>query len=174
MAASEREIREETPADILGITAAHNAAFGRSNEAVLVEQLRKEGVIAASFVAVEQGRVVGNVVFSQLSMFSSGDAISAVALAPVAVLPDYQLRGIGSGLIRSGLALCKLRGYDAVLVLGSFRYYGRFGFSPNLARNVHSPYSDLGDHWMALELRSGSLSGRSLEATYPAAFHEVD
>jgi putative acetyltransferase len=168
------EIREEIPADISAIRAVHGAAFGRDNEARLVEKLREAQLIAASIVATDKGKVIGNAVFSRLSVHAPDKPISALALAPVAVTPDYQSRSIGSRIIRYGLAVCAQRDHAAVLVLGSPHYYSRFGFSPNLAQKVQSRYSKFGEHWMAVELQKSSLSAGPLEATYPAEFQEVE
>ena len=168
------EIREETSADVREISAVHDAAFGRRNEAQLVERLREEGRIAASLVASDHGRIVANAVFSRLTVRSSGKPIAAAALAPVAVTPTRQSRGIGARIVRSGLALCAQRGYDIVIVLGDPQYYRRFGFSSELAENVRSRYSNAGPAWMAMELRVSNRPLTPCEVTYPAAFEEAD
>lgn len=168
------EIREETRTDILGVRAVHEAAFGRNNEAHLVERLRDDDLIAASIVAIENDQVVGNAVFSRLSVEGLEAPPSLLALAPVAVAPDYQSRGIGSRITRYGLAVSTQRGYAAVVVLGDPQYYRRFGFSSDLATHVRSPYSNAGRHWMALELREPSLLSVTCDVAYPPAFREVD
>jgi putative acetyltransferase len=88
------------------------------------------------------------------------------------VLPRWQRQGIGSALVRHGLALCRERGISAVVVLGDPAYYGRFGFSPALARGLKTPWS--GPHLMAIELVAGSLGDGSVVAHYPAAFAALD
>jgi putative acetyltransferase len=168
------EIREEKFEDVRGISAVHDAAFGRRNEGHLVERLREEGLIAASLVASDSGRIVANAVFSRLTVRSSGKPIAAAALAPVAVTPTRQSRGIGARLIRSGLTLCAQRGYDIVVVLGDPQYYRRFGFSSELAKNVRSRYSCAGPAWMAVELHISNRPLTPCEVTYPAAFEEAD
>jgi hypothetical protein len=84
--------------------------------------------------------------------------VPALALAPVAVRPDHQKRGIGSALIRSGLEACRAGGHRIVVVLGHAEYYPRFGFSAKLAEPLSSPFSGR-DSWMALELVPGALDG---------------
>ena len=84
--------------------------------------------------------------------------VPALALAPVAVRPDHQKRGIGSALIRAGLAACRADGHRIVVVLGHAEYYPRFGFSAKLAEPLASPFSGK-DSWMALELVPGALDG---------------
>lgn len=151
----------------------NDAAFGRSDEGRLVDRLRDENLIAASIVAIENDQIVGNAVFSRLSV-GLEEPPSLLALAPVAVTPDCQSRGIGSRIVRYGLAVCAKRGYAGVLVLGDPEYYARFGFSSDLATRVRSPYSDAGRHWMALELREFSLSDVTCKVTYPSAFEDLE
>lgn len=167
------EIREETRADIRRVREVNDAAFGRSDEGRLVERLRDENLIAASIVAIENDQIVGNAVFSRLSVEGLEEPPSLLALAPVAVTPDYQSRGIGSRIVRYGLAVCAQRDYAGVLVLGDPEYYARFGFSADLATRVRSPYSDAGRHWMALELREFSLSDVTCNVAYPSAFEDL-
>lgn len=86
----------------------------------------------------------------------------------MAVRPDRQRRGIGSRLIRDGLAMCRGRGHRVVVVLGHADYYPRFGFSPALAERLRSPFP--GPHFMALELVPGALDGVVGEVRYPPPF----
>jgi putative acetyltransferase len=81
--------------------------------------------------------------------------IDAVSLAPMSVNPKCQRQGIGSALVRHGLRVCRERGKAIVVVLRHPQYYPRFGFSAELARNLHGPFS--GGAWMALELKKGAL-----------------
>ena len=85
----------------------------------------------------------------------SSDLTPAVALAPVAVLPEHQRRGAGSQLIRSGLELLRDRAETIVLVLGWPDYYPRFGFSTQLASAIEHPFPP--EAFMALELHPGAL-----------------
>lgn len=95
-------------------------------------------------------------------------AISAAALAPMAVLPDHQRRGIGERLIRHGLDLLRKRGEQIVIVLGHPDYYPRFGFSSEKARFLESPFPP--DAFMAMELSPGGLDGIRGRVRYPTAF----
>jgi putative acetyltransferase len=140
----------------------------------LVRQLRDDGLIFASVVAVIGNTLVGNAVFSRLLLTTSSASLEAVALAPVAVMPSRQRCGIGSKMINHGLEICARGGFPAVLVLGDPAYYGRFGFSHDAARKIRSPYSDAGEAWMALEFQSESLPRVATQAVYPKAFTIVD
>lgn len=162
------EFRPEAPEDRAVIHAINQAAFDGAFEAELVDQLREDGLFLLSLVATIDGAVIGHVLFSRLDVTLDGRAVAAAALAPVAVLPEFQRRGIGSRLIEEGLAALPARGINAVFVLGHEDYYPRFGFSPELARRFASPFPV--DAFMALELVPRALDGKSGQVTYPPAF----
>ena len=100
--------------------------------------------------------------------------LPALALAPMAVLPEWQRQGIGSMLVRAGLDLCREAGHEIVIVLGHPEFYPRFGFSADLARPLTSPYSSAGDAWMALELVPGALRRVAGEVRYPLPFSTLE
>lgn len=87
-------IREERPEDIAAIRLVNDKAFGQPQEGQLVEALRKNGGVLLSLVAVEDGRVVGHVLYSPVSIESGGKEIVGVGLGPMAVLPKFQRQGI--------------------------------------------------------------------------------
>jgi putative acetyltransferase len=163
-------VREEIPADVAAIREVNRAAFGGDDEARLVDLLRSSDCVLASLVAVAGDRVIGHILFSPLVIETPEGERAAAALAPMAVLPEWQRRGVGSALVRFGLDACRRQGIGAVIVVGHPEYYPRLGFSAALARNLQSPYPELGDAWMALELTPGALSGVSGRVRYPEAF----
>ncbi len=146
----------------------NEAAFGRPDEAGLVDGLRAEGAVLLSLVAEMEGRIVGHSLFSRMWIDTSGGPVPATALAPMAVLPEHQRRGIGGRLIRHALDLLRARGEGAVIVLGHPGYYPRFGFSSEKARMIESPFRP--ESSMALELRPGALDGIRGKVRYPAPF----
>ncbi|ETX06913.1 MAG: hypothetical protein ETSY2_14285 [Candidatus Entotheonella gemina] len=100
------KIRPEALTDIPAIHHVHSLAFGRVNEADLVDALRRVGTLTISLVAVQAQRVVGHIAFSPVTIVSDTAAVEAIGLASMAVLPDYQRQGIGSQLVQAGLATC--------------------------------------------------------------------
>lgn len=161
-------LREETPADHPAVREVNRLAFGRDDEANLVDALRAGQYTRLSLVAEQDGTVVGHMLFSRLPIETSGGVVEALALAPMAVMPGHQRQGVGSQLIRGGLAMCRERGHRVVVVLGHAEYYPRFGFSAALAERLRSPFP--GPHFMALELVPGALAGVEGEVRYSPPF----
>lgn len=161
-------IRLETEGDRAAIHEVNSAAFGRADEAELVDNLRREGAVLASIVAEVDGRVVGHVLFSRMFIETQAGPVEAAALAPVAVLPEFQRRAIGGTLIRHGLELLRRQGERIAIVLGWPEYYPRFGFSVEKAAGLESPFPR--EAYMALELSSGALDGVRGKVKYAAAF----
>lgn len=161
-------IREREPADDQAIRRLNDTAFDSPIEAKIVEELRKTRRAVIELVAIEEDEIVGHILFSALKVTFGEEIMPTLALAPMAVLPVRQHQGIGSELVRHGLALARQREWWAVIVLGHPAYYPRFGFSAALAQPLAAPYS--GEAFMALELVPGALSGAGGQVVYPPAF----
>ena len=162
-------IRREQPADVAAVHAVNEAAFATGTEAALVDALRAQAEPIVSLVAEDAGSIVGHICFSPVTL--SGHAeLTIMGLAPMAVLPADQRRGIGSALVRSGLERCRRLGCDAVVVLGHAEYYPRFGFVPASRFGIRSEYDVPDDAFMAFEIEAGILKGRAGTIRYHAAF----
>jgi putative acetyltransferase len=155
-------IRDEEAADITAIREVVETAFRQQLEARLVDQLRADGDGVISLVAVDDGKVVGHVLFSRMTA-----PFRALGLAPVSVAPDRQRSGVGSQLIRAGLERAADRGWNAVFVLGDPEFYQRFGFSVTGASGFTSPYA--GPYLMVLAL-NGELPAKTGKIDYAPAF----
>lgn len=134
------DIRDETEADIAAISAVTAAAFesleiSTHTEPFIIEALRAAGALTLSLVAEVDGRVVGHIAFSPLTV--SDGTSKWYGLGPVSVLPECQRRGIGKALIRAGLSRLRAAGARGCCLVGHPGYYGQFGFE-----NV----PDLGHH----------------------------
>jgi putative acetyltransferase len=112
---------------------------------------------------------VGHILFSDLHVEVDGRRISAVALAPLAVAPESQNRGIGAQLVEAGIAEMREGGVEAIIVLGHPDYYRRFGFSNEAIEHIASPFSG-NEAFMGLELVRGILAGGFGRCRYPAVF----
>lgn len=161
-------VRSEHPEDRDAIRHVNEEAFGGRDEADLVDALRIEGAALASFVAEIEKRIVGHILFSRMSIETAGNPLPAVALAPMAVLPEQQGQGIGGMLIRHGMDWLRGEGEQIVIVVGHPKYYPRFGFSTDKTCSLVSPFPP--EAFMALELIPGALNGVQGKVRYHAAF----
>jgi putative acetyltransferase len=158
-------VREEKPEDYATVYEVVAEAFGTADEAELVVKLRAvEPHI--SLVAEAGGEVVGHIFFSPVT---AGDFV-AMGLAPMAVRPDWQRRGVGSRLAEAGLAECRRLGYDVVFVLGHPEYYPRFGFVVASKHGFSCEYDAPDEAFMVAELTAGALAGRSGVVRYGPEF----
>ncbi|MGP0068489.1 MAG: GNAT family N-acetyltransferase [Isosphaeraceae bacterium] len=164
-------VRPETIGDHAGVRELNRLAFGGDDEARLVDALREAGYARISMVAEEYGRLVGHILFSALTIATSRGEIQALSLAPMAVVPSRQRKGIGSALVGEGLRACREAGHRIVVVLGHPEFYPRFGFSAKLAEPLESPYS--GPAFMAVELVPNALQGIEGEVRYPPPFQDL-
>jgi putative acetyltransferase len=123
--------RSEQQTDLSAIRRVHLLAFPSEMEANLVDALRSAGKAVVALVAeAPHGSIVGHIVFSPVRIDNCRGGGNYVALAPLAVLPEAQHQGIGSALVRAGLAQCAALGYHGVIVLGAPQFYSRFDFTP--------------------------------------------
>lgn len=152
------------PADRLAIRSVNVAAFGSPDEAELVDALRADNIVLASLVAETKHRIVGHILFSRIWI----DSVPAVALAPVAVLPEYRRQGIAAALITRGIRSMRKRGERIILVLGHPEYYERLGFAAETARHLETPFPP--EAFMAMELTAGALATVRGKVRYPVAF----
>ena len=163
-------LRRELPADIAAIREVETTAFGQPNEAALVDALRKARALTLSGVAEFSGKIVGHIAFSSVEVEGGRETFDALALAPVAVHPDWQRKGIGSALIRWSLDECAQDGHSLVIVVGHHEYYPRFGFVPAMPLGIRCPFEVPSEVFMLLELRPGALAGRTGTVRYRPEF----
>jgi putative acetyltransferase len=135
MARPSVSVRDESAADVDAITSVTAAAFeGRpyadGTEPFIVLALRRAGALTISLIAELDGRVVGHVAFSAVSI-SDGSGVGPAGwygLGPISVAPELQRQGIGTALIEEGLARLRTLGARGCILVGDPRYYERFGF----------------------------------------------
>ena len=205
-------IRPAASADLAAIDAVHRAAFPTDLEARLVALLIERGKATISLVAEQGGQVVGHVLFSpathsrphapreEFVSRSETTTLTGLGLAPVAILPAFQNQGLGSALIRAGLAECRLRakvgppcrggpelptdtaladpgparqsGPTWVVVLGHPTYYPRFGFAPASRWTLTCDYGDT-DAFQFLPLTAAADALRGGHIRYAPEFGEL-
>ena len=166
-------VRRETPQDGAAIRTVNEKAFGGPAEADLVEALRRHGALTLSLVAIQAVEIVGHIAFSPVTIHGVESTFPTLGLGPMAVIPAWQRRGIGSLLVRRGLAECRDAAWAGVVVLGHPEYYPRFGFVRASAFGITCEYPVPDEVFMALELIPGALSGHGGIARYRPEFSTV-
>lgn len=166
-------VRCAAPADLPGILTTVRAAFGYDLEARLIVRLEREGRVAVSMVADVGGAVAGHALVSCLELSGGAGCVSALAcpalaLAPVAVAPEHQGRGIGSTLVRAALAAADPA--LPVFVIGSPGFYGRFGFEPADAHGCTCRFDVPPGYFMVLPAQCPPTAFAERAVEYPAAF----
>ena len=155
----------------------HRAAFPTSAEADLVDRLRANGRAVISLVVRDADRLVGHVLFSPVTIHELAVGGAAVAhglgCAPLAVLPAFQRRGIGTALMAAGLERCRLKDTPLVVVLGDPAYYARFGFEPASHYRLESEYN-AGDAFQVLVLKPDGLPAQGGLVRYAQEFAGLD
>lgn len=164
------KIRKSTESERNEILYIHSQAFGEVKGpeiAKLVNDLLDDetAMPLLSLVAVENDILIGHILFTKAVVTGAeSNKISAQLLAPLAILPDEQNKGIGERLINEGLRLLKESGTELVFVLGHPAYYPRCGFIPSGEQGFEAPYPIPEEHagaWMVQELNGDVLKNNS-------------
>lgn len=171
------EIRPETPTDIKAIHRIEAAAFQNEALAELVNRLRAEGALLLSHVALLNDEIVGHAAYSLLTITDGERVVRCPALGPIGVDPPYQGGGIGSALVRAGLDAMRGMDYGLLFLVGSPRYYPRFGFQPAQPLGFSSDYVEPGgphEHFMVAILDERAPGGLRGHTRFHPAFAEAE
>ncbi len=154
----EFDVRTERPGDEAVIHALNVAAFPTVAEARLVDALRVDGALTLSLVAVVDSAIVGHIACSPVTVDADGQRAHGLGLAPMAVAPAHQRRGIGARLIQEGLRAMRAQGQPFCVVLGHPDYYPRHGFVPARTRGLRWEHGH-DDAFFVQALSPGGLAG---------------
>jgi putative acetyltransferase len=165
-------IRPEEPKDYKAVHSVNVSAFETPTEANLVDVLREKAHPIVSLVAEDESKIVGHIMFSPVSLTGHKN-LKIMGLAPMAVLPEQQRKGIGSMLVKAGLESCKGNGFGVVVVLGHIGFYPRFGFTPAVRYGIGCEYEVPQDAFMVMELLPGYLHRAQGNIKYHPAFDDV-
>ena len=166
-------IRSRNPSDYQAIAELNRQVFGRDNEAQLVESIRHSDryIPELELVAELNHAIVGHILFSYIDLVGQ-ENLQVLGLAPMAVQPEFQRRGIGSALVQVGLEAASSLGESMVIVLGHPQFYSRFGFEPSVSYGIESPFPVPEEVFMVLPLNNyqEQYTGK---VVYPPAFNKV-
>jgi predicted N-acetyltransferase YhbS len=169
-------IRHEGKDDHDKIRKLNDLAFGQQNEGKMIDALRKTSKynILLSLVAEIKERIVGHILFYPIKIKNKmEEEFTVLSLAPLAVHPEYQNKGIGTRLVRRGLEIARENGFDAVIVVGHPNYYPRFEFTPASKWGIHLPFEAPDEAFLALELEENALKNCSGVVEYPKEYYEA-
>lgn len=168
-------IRPETIEDHSLIDTINDRAFGQPDEGFLIRAMRKRSdfIPALSLISEVNGTPIGHILFTRIAIRSDNKSNVSLALAPMAVLPEYQKKGIGTAMVKAGIEKARQLGFKSVIVLGHPKYYPRFGFKPASLWSIKAPFEAPDEAFMALELVQGGLEAISGTVAYPEEFQEI-
>ncbi len=166
-------IRPETPSDTNAIALVNKLAFGRDEEALLVERIRNSPyyISELTLVAEINNSVVAHIMFSYIKLVGE-ETFQVLGLAPASVHPDFQKQGIGSALVNAGLIQANVLGETLVIVLGHPQFYSRFGFKTSIDFGIESTFSVPEDAFMVKTLANYQRRYNG-KVIYPASFSDV-
>ncbi len=167
------KVRTENLKDIISIRQVNLAAFEQPIEADLVDKLRNSCKDIISLVAEEDGHIVGHILFTPVKVETKKGIDQGMGLAPMAVLPEYQKKGIGSKLIEKGIEELKNRKCPFVVVLGHSEYYPKFGFEVASMYGVRCKWEVPDEAFMIMILSDLDLSSFSGVVHFRSEFDEV-
>ncbi|MEO0561020.1 MAG: N-acetyltransferase, partial [Chloroflexota bacterium] len=166
-------IRQEAPGDETAIFEVNVAAFGRDDEAQLVDRLRATGGHLLSLVATnDAGEIIGHVLFTPVAVEGTEEIFECTALGPIAVLPEVQDEGVGAALIEMGMQGVLDMGYDVIFVLGDPDYYGQFGFEQAEPHYIKSEFDVPTEHFLVALGSDNALEGIWGTVYYLPAFKD--
>jgi len=165
------EIRAERQQDIDAIRQVNNRAFGRPEEGRIVDDLRNSCDGLISLVALLDDKLVGHILFSPATIDGRSGVVTGMGLAPMAVLPEFQRRGIGSRLVAKGLQSIRNTSCPFVIVLGHEKFYPRFGFERASEYGLKCQWDGVPDNaFMAMILDESVMEGVSGVVKYRNEF----
>jgi putative acetyltransferase len=167
-------IRDEQPGDAPGIRSLLEAAFPSSLEADCVDRLRASCPGHLSLVALEAGRLVGHILFTPVVIEAGVEPINGLGLAPMAVLPQCQRRGVGWALARAGIERLRQAGCPFIVVVGHPEYYPRFGFVPASRHGVRCQWDQVPDEAFMILVLDSAAPNLAGTARYRPEFDELE
>ena len=155
------EVRQEQiEQDLPGIRQVNQKAFPDTGGAKVFYQIRQTGTDIVSLVAVDDGTVIGHVLFCPATIATESGEVRGMGLGELAVLPEFQRQGVGTKLTNAGLDILRAGNCPFVIVVGHATYYPRFGFRPGSQLELACQWESIPDEsFMALILDQEAMDG---------------
>ncbi len=167
-------IREERSSDLKTINEINDLAFGQPQEALVINKIRASGAEILSLVAEIDDRVVGHIFFSPAEIEYNDEKIVGMGLAPMAVLPEFQKKGIGKALINESLNILNKKQTAFIIVLGHPAYYPKFGFERASKYGIKCQWQDVPDEaFMIMILNHDKMANVTGTAKYREEWNEA-
>lgn len=144
-------------------------------EHYLVKRLYKSDTFIPELSLVaktDDGKIVGYILLTKVEIVSDNGTETSLAVAPLAVLPEYQNNGIGGMLLKEAHRRASSLGYGTVLLLGHKDYYPRFGYRKAREYGIEFPFDVPSEYCQVIELIPHTLNGINGIVRYPAVFFE--
>jgi len=167
-------IRPEEQKDFPILYKLNELAFNQEDESILIEKIRQSEIYVPELCLLAElnQQIVGHIVFSTNQIKVKNTIYASLALAPMAVHPDFQNKGIGGELIKAAIGKAKKMDYLSINVLGHPNYYPKFGFKKSTFWNIKCPFDAPEEAFMFIELQINSLVGKEGTVVYPQIFYD--
>lgn len=151
-----------------------NEVYSDHQEQFLVERLRKSDAFVPELALVAEldTQVVGYILLTKIQIINEQARTTLLALAPIAVLPSHQGKGIGGLLIKSAHEKARELGFGSIVLLGHENYYPRFGYRMAGNYGIRLPFDVPAENCMAIELVEGALKNVHGTVEYPREFYD--
>ena len=159
-------IRRATDADLIDVLSVERGAFKSNSESNLVKNILVDPSAKPilSLIAIVNNQTVGHILFTNAHLSDKSSQLVLSILAPLAVRPEFQKKGIGSALIKKGLNILERSGVELVFVIGHPEYYPKHGFVPAIPLGFHPPYQipkEVENAWMVKAMQLNILGKNS-------------
>jgi putative acetyltransferase len=139
------QIRKERPGDEKAVFEVNFHAFGRDAESKIIDLLRINCPERTSLVAVDGGKITGHILFTPARIACGQNTATGMGLAPLAVDPECQRKGIGTALLEAGLTELRAAGVPFIAVVGHPGFYPKFGFEKASKYGLRCEYDAVPD-----------------------------
>ena len=140
------------------------------DEHLVLHQLRESNsyVEELDLIAIYEGEIIGHVISTKAHVIDTENKEHEVlCVGPIAILPDFQNKGIGTKLLDFSISVAGKLGYKGMILFGNPDYYHRFGFRNAQEFGITTKEGLNFEPFMVLELQENGMeeiNGKFYEA----------